>query len=88
MLPRRVREHLLEPLFIGLRNPLLHTFHILLIRIGLHQTPQIVTDRFNDAAGCVLKMRFEMQMKPGEAPGKPIKRAYMGITGTSPATRW
>jgi hypothetical protein len=80
MLLRRVREHLLELLFIGLRNPLLHTFHILLIRIGLHQTPQIVTDRLNDAAGCVLKMRFEPQMKSGKAPGKAIKWIYMGIS--------
>jgi hypothetical protein len=46
----------------------------------LHQTPQIVTDRLNDAAGCVLKMRFETQMEPGKAPGKTIKWVYMGIS--------
>jgi hypothetical protein len=39
-----------------------------------------VTDRLNDAAGCVLKMRFETQMEPGKAPGKTIKWVYMGIS--------
>jgi hypothetical protein len=39
-----------------------------------------VTDRLNDAAGCVLKMRFETQMEPGKAPGKTIKWIYMGIS--------
>jgi hypothetical protein len=39
-----------------------------------------VTDRRNDAASCVLKMRFEPQMKSGKAPGKVIKWVYMGIS--------
>jgi len=40
----------------------------------------IVTDRLNYAASCVLKMRFEAQMKPGKAPGKAIKWVYRGIS--------
>lgn len=73
MIPRRVREHLLQLLFIGLRNPLLHAFHIFLIGIGLHQTLQIVSNRLDQAAGRALKMRFEAQMKAGEVPRKAIK---------------
>jgi hypothetical protein len=80
MLPGRVREHLLELLFIGIRNALLHAFHILLVGIGLHQTPQIVPDRLDHTAGCVLKMRLEAQMKAGKAPGKIIKWINRGIS--------
>ncbi|MFB1488291.1 hypothetical protein, partial [Thiocapsa sp. C4-3m] len=63
-----------------IRNPLLHTLHIFLIGIGLHQTPQIVPDRLDHAAGCALKMRFEAPMKAGKAPGKIIKWIYRGIS--------
>jgi hypothetical protein len=80
MIPPRVREHLLGLLFIGLRNPPLHPLHVLLIRIGLHQTPSIVTDRCNDAAGCVLRMRYEPQIKSGKAPSSNIKWMYRGIS--------
>jgi hypothetical protein len=44
-----------------------------------------VTDRRSDVAGCILKMRFEPQMKPGKALGKTIKWVYMGISRTKSA---
>ena len=64
---------MLELLFICIRNPFLHSFHILLVWICLHQATQIVSDRLDHGARCVLKVRFEAQMKTGESPGKPIK---------------
>ena len=73
MIPRRVRQHMLQLLFIRTRNPFLHPFHILFVRIRLHQATQIVSDRLDHVARCVLKVRFEAQMETGESPGKPIK---------------
>ena len=33
MIPRRVREHMLQLLFIRIRNPFLHSLHILSVRV-------------------------------------------------------
>jgi hypothetical protein len=80
MIPRRIREHLLKLLFVRIRNPFLHAFHILLVRIGLHQTPQIVPNRLEHTAGRVLKMPFEAQTETGKALGNVIQRVGGGIS--------
>jgi hypothetical protein len=80
MIPRRIREHLLKLLFVRIRNPFLHAFHILLVRIGLHQTPQRVPNRLEHTAGRVLKMPFEAQTETGKALGNVIERVGGGIS--------
>jgi hypothetical protein len=49
---------MLQLLFICIRNPFLHSLHILLVRIGLHQPLQIVPDRFDHRARSLLKMHL------------------------------
>jgi hypothetical protein len=39
-----------------------------------------MSDWLDHAAGCVLKMRLEAQMKAGEAPSKIIKWINRGIS--------
>ena len=74
MIPWRVGQHMLQLLFIGIRNLFLHSLHVLFVRIRLHQTFQIVPDRLDNRARRLLKMRLETQMKPGESSGQVIER--------------
>ena len=73
MVPWRVRQHMLQLLLICIRNPFLHSLHIFLVRICLHQTFQIVPNRLDNRARRLLKMRLETQMKPGESFSQAIK---------------
>ena len=79
MIPRRVRQHMLQLLLIRIRNPFLHSLHILFVWVGLHESFQIVPDRRDNRARSVLKMRLETPMKLGESAGQFIKWIYTGI---------
>ena len=65
---------MLQSLFIRMRNPFFHSLHVLFVRVRLHQTFQIVPDRLDNGARCLLKMRLETQMKAGESPGQIVER--------------
>ncbi len=80
MIPWRIAQHMLQLLFIRIRNPFLHSLHILFVWVGLHESFQIVPNRFDNRSRTLLKMRIETQMKLGESASQFIKWIYARIS--------
>ncbi len=80
MIPWRIAQHMLQLLFIRIRNPFLHSLHILFVWVGLHESFQIVPDWLDNRSRSLLKMRLETQMKLGESVSQLIKGIYTRIS--------
>jgi len=44
VIPFGVRQHMIQLLLVGFRHPFLHSLHIFLVRIRLHESAQVMTD--------------------------------------------
>jgi hypothetical protein len=71
VVPSRVREHGLQPLLVAIVDRLIHTLHVLALR--LHQPFEILAGRDHHTARSALEVRTEAAVEFHESGGDVMK---------------